>query len=136
MYFLSKTIANDYTLYIFILYLNRLFVFIYKKKIFYKLQTFYTDIIYLMISFIYLKVNHSQRLNLPPETCWTSINDDGQVLTGHCSCMAGLGEVCTHVATILFLLYAWARKIYEENVSVSSFPEIKMKIDFGKLGPK
>ena len=34
---------------------------------------------------------------------------DGTVDCGHCTCMAGLGEVCSHVAAILFYLESAAR---------------------------
>ena len=30
------------------------------------------------------------------------VENDGKVLSGHCTCMAGLAEVCTHVAALLF----------------------------------
>ena len=33
---------------------------------------------------------------------WVWLNKDGWVLTGNCSCMAGLGSSCSHVAAILF----------------------------------
>ncbi|KAK3107020.1 hypothetical protein FSP39_005317 [Pinctada imbricata] len=31
---------------------------------------------------------------------------DGAILTGHCDCMAGLGEVCSHVGALLFYVDA------------------------------
>ena len=33
---------------------------------------------------------------------WVCLNKVGWVLTGNCSCMAGLGSACSHVAAILF----------------------------------
>ena len=45
---------------------------------------------------------HSQRLNKDPLSAWLISKDSGEILCGHCNCMAGLGEVCTHVAAILF----------------------------------
>lgn len=36
--------------------------------------------------------------------------NDGTILSAHCiGCMAGLGEWCSHVASILFYLEVWAR---------------------------
>ena len=34
------------------------------------------------------------------------IEPDGQIITAHCQCMAGLGEVCSHVGAVLFKLEA------------------------------
>lgn len=50
-------------------------------------------------------MNHSLKLSQPAVSRWTSIKDDGQVLTGHCTCMAGMGKVCSRVCD-------WARKVY------------------------
>ena len=33
---------------------------------------------------------------------WIIVQRDGKVLYAHCTCMAGIGEVCSHVGTILF----------------------------------
>lgn len=35
---------------------------------------------------------------------WIKIFSSGTISTAHCTCMAGLGEVCSHVAAILFAL--------------------------------
>ncbi|XP_070389189.1 uncharacterized protein [Dermacentor albipictus] len=52
------------------------------------------------------KVRHSQafrdKLLLP----WLLIKADGEVLCAHCTCMAGLGEACSHVGAVLFYLEA------------------------------
>lgn len=55
------------------------------------------------------QVKHSQRMNEKPLNCWCAVDPTGIVLCGHCNCMAGLGEVCSHVASILFTLEAWGR---------------------------
>ena len=47
-------------------------------------------------------VKHSQRLSLPPLKVWLAVKQSGEVLCAHCSCMAGLGEACSHVAAVLF----------------------------------
>ena len=50
----------------------------------------------------FLQVNHSYDLNEKQVTTWVAVQDDGLVLCGHCSCMAGLGEVCSHVGAVLY----------------------------------
>ena len=45
---------------------------------------------------------HSQRLNSSPLCPWVIVENNGKVLSGHCTCMAGLAEVGTHVAALLF----------------------------------
>lgn len=31
-------------------------------------------------------------------SCWLTFEADGSILSAHCTCMAGLGEVCSHTA--------------------------------------
>ena len=45
---------------------------------------------------------HSQSLNEKPLYAWVVAEKEGTILTGHCTCRAGLGEVCSHVAATLF----------------------------------
>ena len=59
----------------------------------------------------YFKVNHSQRLSEAPFKPWLAVKTNGNVLTGHCNCMAGLGEVCSHVGAMLFAVEAGVRMI-------------------------
>ena len=54
-------------------------------------------------------MRHSQRANDPPEGAWVICQTDGVVESGHCTCMAGLGEVCSHVGAILFYLESASR---------------------------
>ena len=37
------------------------------------------------------------------------VQDTGEIWYGHCTCMAGLGETCTHIAAVLFYVEAKAR---------------------------
>lgn len=60
------------------------------------------------------RVFHSMRLNETPLKTWTAINSAGEVQTSHCDCVAGLGEVCSHVGALLF----YTASI--ENVSCTS----------------
>lgn len=50
------------------------------------------------------EVNHSQSLSLGPLTAWLLMKADGRVVFGHCLCMAGLGETCSHTAALLFYM--------------------------------
>ena len=43
-------------------------------------------------------MNHSQRMNNKPLTPWVIVSKDGQIVSGHCNCMAGMGETCSHIA--------------------------------------
>jgi len=47
-------------------------------------------------------VKHSQSLSLVPLKVWVATKESGEVLCGHSTCMAGLGEACSHIASVLF----------------------------------
>ena len=49
-------------------------------------------------------VKHSQKLSAAPLTPWVAANMNGTVVCAHCTCMAGLGEACAHIAALLFTL--------------------------------
>ena len=52
----------------------------------------------------------SQRMNDPFFTLWIIANKDGSILSAHCiGCMAGLGECCSHIASVLFYVEFWTR---------------------------
>ena len=52
----------------------------------------------------------SQELNENPHLLWVAINLKGiSVETAHCTCMARLGESCSHIVVSLFKLEAAAR---------------------------
>ena len=71
------------------------------------------------------KVKASQRLNEPPHEAWICLNKKrADVVTGHCTCMAGYDEghgvlyssllcrkggTCSHVAGIMFKVETCAR---------------------------
>ena len=54
-------------------------------------------------------MNHSQRLSEKPLTPWVIAEKDGKILVGHCDCMAGLGETCSHVASMLWAIESGVR---------------------------
>ena len=45
-----------------------------------------------------------------PLTPWVICERDGKILCGHCDCMAGLGESCSHVASLLWAIEAGVKK--------------------------
>ena len=50
------------------------------------------------------KVNHSYAINQTPLKPWVAIRKNGMVECGHCDCMVGLAETCSHIAAILYWL--------------------------------
>ena len=59
--------------------------------------------------FIFLPKVHSQRLNDAPLKAWVIVSSTGEVYSAHCTCMAGVGETCTHVGALLFKIEATVR---------------------------
>ncbi|CAN8007430.1 unnamed protein product [Ixodes pacificus] len=56
------------------------------------------------------KVRHSQSMREALLRPWLLLKPDGQVQGAHCTCMAGLGEACSHVGAVLFYLEAVVRR--------------------------
>ena len=65
-------------------------------------------------------VKHSQSLSAIPAKPWVAVKTEGTVVVAHCTCMAGLGEACSHVAALLFLLEG--NTLYRNNQSCTSLP--------------
>ena len=67
-------------------------------------------------------VRHSQKMNDPTVLLWIITEDDGKILCAHCrGCMAGQGETCSHIASVLFYIETFNRirgKLAELNLSV------------------
>ena len=53
-----------------------------------------------------------------PLSVWVGVHEDGTVITGHCDCMAGVSEVCSHVAATLFCIAKAAEMIPKSCTSV------------------
>ena len=71
--------------------------------------------------FIYTAtVKHSQTLSASPLKVWVCCKLDGEVMAAHCTCMAGCGEACSHIAAILFA--AEANTIVKQQLSCTSLP--------------
>ncbi|CAG9762584.1 unnamed protein product [Ceutorhynchus assimilis] len=64
------------------------------------------------------KIRHSQKKPLDTVHTWVILLPDGSISSAHCTCMAGLAEVCSHVAIILFYLMSRL----EEDASTSQLP--------------
>uniref|UniRef100_A0A1X7VAJ5 SWIM-type domain-containing protein n=1 Tax=Amphimedon queenslandica TaxID=400682 RepID=A0A1X7VAJ5_AMPQE len=90
------------------------------------------------------KVRPSQRTTNFHQT-WTAVKkEDGTILTGHCTCMAGCGEVCSHVAAILFKVEACIRLgiaaktctslpcVWNQSFSTLTLPSPVFQINFEK----
>ncbi|KAL5494127.1 hypothetical protein EMCRGX_G009554 [Ephydatia muelleri] len=50
---------------------------------------------------------------------WVATRKTGDIVAAHCTCMAGLGEGCSHVAAILFKIEAAKRNGYTATTSSS-----------------
>ena len=48
-------------------------------------------------------------LNKKPLTPWIIAESTGKVISAHCDCMAGLGESCSHVASLLWAIESGVR---------------------------
>lgn len=55
------------------------------------------------------RVKHSYSLNETPLKPWVAVRNDGRVEYGHCTCMAGLAESCSHIGALLYWLETAAR---------------------------
>ena len=66
------------------------------------------------------KVKHSYSVNSSVLLPWIAVRMNGTVEYGHCTCMAGLGETCSHIAAILYWLETAAR--ITKTTSCTSMP--------------
>jgi len=68
---------------------------------------YYRDISELQdVCYLKGKVVPSQRVTKKPYEAWICLETNGKVRCAHCTCMAGLGSVCVHVAAVLFKVEA------------------------------
>lgn len=86
-----------------------------------------------MQKIINCKVQHSMRMSAAPLKAWLILNNDGAIKTGHCTCLAGAGEVCSHVAAIAFVLEIGNRKpetpACTDKLSQWTVPNLSRKIE-------
>ena len=85
-------------------------------------------------------VKPSQRSGLIYKT-WVAVKQCGSVLCGHCTCMAGLSEVCNHVGAVLYktmhvtselsctsLPNAWLPATVKKTVSPAPLKDINFRL--------
>ncbi|XP_072047343.1 uncharacterized protein [Amphiura filiformis] len=60
---------------------------------------------------------HSQRMSEKALHPWIVVEQGGTIRSAHCDCMAGLGETCTHVASLLFAIEYYIRKKEKATVT-------------------
>lgn len=65
-------------------------------------------------------VRHSQRISASPTKAWMAVKQDGRIICAHCTCMAGLGEACSHMAAVLFTFEANTQT--KKTFSTTSLP--------------
>lgn len=70
--------------------------------------------------YLFAQVNHSQSLNRPPVDSWALCKCDGEVVAAHCTCMAGNGDACSHVAALLFYVEYGVRVRQERSCTDSA----------------
>ncbi|XP_034096269.1 uncharacterized protein LOC117562534 [Gymnodraco acuticeps] len=59
-------------------------------------------------------------MNSKPTFTWIVVQEDGTVVMAHCTCMAVLGEVCSHAAALMFTVVAAVEK--RENQTCTEKP--------------
>ena len=51
------------------------------------------------------KIRHGQSMfTKTPNKAWIYVKGNGEILYGRCSCMAGLGEICSHFGAMFYVL--------------------------------
>ena len=83
------------------------------------------------------QVLHSMRLREKPLNPWSVVNPDGTIQASHCDCMAGLGEVCSHVAAMLFTVMEIVRIRDTQTVTQEpaywKFPTSMKKVEYKQV---
>ena len=52
------------------------------------------------------RIRHSHQVSATPVNLWVAAEKGGTVICAHCTCMAGLGEACSHNSALMFALEA------------------------------
>ena len=81
-------------------------------------------------------VQHSQRVSATQVKTWVAVKQDSPVVCAHCACMAGLGEACSHMATLLFTVEGntqMKNRLTCTSLLCSRFPPSFCTIPFAKL---
>ena len=56
-------------------------------------------------------------MNDPSLQPWLILEPDGTVISAHCNCMAGIGEVCSHIGALLFAVKAVVKIRHSKTVT-------------------
>ena len=65
-------------------------------------------------------VRHSQSVTATPLKPWVAAEKCGNIVCAHCTCMAGLGEACSHIAALLFSAEAHTK--YIKSIAIFVLP--------------
>ena len=65
------------------------------------------------VSLITGKVHHSYSVSPLPLQPWIIAKHNGAVVCGHCTCMPGLGETCSHIGALLYWVECQVHKSSE-----------------------
>ena len=68
----------------------------------YFISEFVQDIGHALLNSKSVLLGKVKRMNDSGLNPWLVIERDGSVVNAHCNCMAGIGEVCSHVGALLF----------------------------------
>ena len=82
------------------------------------------------------RVRHSQQVSATPVKPWVAAEKSGTIICAHCTCMAGLGEACSHISALLFVLEATTKM--KKNVSCTSqlcswLPPSMQKVEYAPV---
>ena len=67
-------------------------------------RNYFVILTVLLVALSFIQVLHSQSIRATPLEPGIVAVKSSRILGAHCTCMAGLGETCTHVAALLFLI--------------------------------
>ena len=70
--------------------------------------------------FVIGHVKHSQRLLAFLAKPWVAVKMEWTIVCAHCTCTAGLGEACSHIAALLFTLEANTK--HQKRMTCTSLP--------------
>ena len=65
---------------------------------------------------------------------WLICEKEGEIMAAHCNCMAGLGEACSHVASLMFYIDTAVRirdsKTVTQEKAYWMLPSALDKVDY------
>ena len=65
-------------------------------------------------------VRHSQSVTAAQLQPWFAAEKSGTIICAHCTCMAGIGEACSHISALLFAAETHTR--FVKNTACTSLP--------------